>query len=203
MGGSHRTGTGKILIYCLPFLQCLYSKGFCCHPKNLILKHQALQRMNQSQLLSKHFHDVVFGGNWTEVNLRDSIAGVSWEEAGEKIGGHNSILALVYHMNYYVKRVIAVLQGGALVGSDNDAFAHPDIKNEEDWQSLLQSIYDDSVLFTSLIAELGEEQLEKTFVAEKYGSYYRNIQGITEHHHYHLGQIVLLKKLIKEKSIKQ
>jgi len=155
--------------------------------------------MKAAQLLSKHFYDVVFGGNWTEVNLRDSIAGVSWKEAGENIGNHNTILALVYHMNYYVKRVMAVLQGGDLIGTDEDAFAHPLVKNEKDWQAFLQTVYDDSELFTSLVAKLSDEQLEKTFVAEKYGSYYRNIQGITEHHHYHLGQIVLLKKLIREK----
>jgi hypothetical protein len=29
---------------------------------------------------------------------------------------------------------------------------------------------------------------------EKYGNYYRNIHGIIEHIHYHLGQIVLIEK---------
>jgi hypothetical protein len=31
-------------------------------------------------------------------------------------------------------------------------------------------------------------------VEEKYGSVLRNIMGVIEHTHYHLGQIVLLKK---------
>ena len=33
---------------------------------------------------------------------------------------------------------------------------------------------------------------------EKYGNYFRNLTGIIEHLHYHLGQIVLIKKLIAE-----
>jgi len=31
---------------------------------------------------------------------------------------------------------------------------------------------------------------------EKYGNYYRNFHGIIEHCHYHLGQIVLIKKML-------
>ena len=31
---------------------------------------------------------------------------------------------------------------------------------------------------------------------EKYGTYYRNFHGLIEHAHYHLGQIVLIKKLV-------
>jgi len=48
-----------------------------------------------------------------------------------------------------------------------------------------------------LIEQVPDEQYTAFFDQEKYGSYYRNLQGIVEHHHYHLGQIVLLKKWIQ------
>ena len=35
------------------------------------------------------------------------------------------------------------------------------------------------------------------FGNEKYGTYYENIQGVIEHLHYHLGQIVVVKKIIR------
>ena len=41
-----------------------------------------------------------------------------------------------------------------------------------------------------------EEDLNIDFVDEKYGTYSRNINGILEHSYYHLGQIVLIKKLV-------
>ncbi len=44
------------------------------------------------------------------------------------------------------------------------------------------------------IEQLPESKLWETFSDEKYGNYYRNIHGIIEHIHYHLGQIVLIKK---------
>jgi hypothetical protein len=48
-----------------------------------------------------------------------------------------------------------------------------------------------------LIEQLPDEQLETTFLEARYGSLYRNLHGNIEHLHYHLGQIVLLKKWIR------
>lgn len=41
-----------------------------------------------------------------------------------------------------------------------------------------------------------DEKLDSTFAGENYGIYQRNIEGIIEHSYYHLGQIVLTKKII-------
>ena len=49
--------------------------------------------------------------------------------------------------------------------------------------------------------KLDEAKLSEVFADPKYGNFYRNLQGIIEHTHYHLGQISLLKKLVKEKRV--
>lgn len=41
-----------------------------------------------------------------------------------------------------------------------------------------------------------ETKLNAYFVEEKYGSYYRNIDAMIEHSYYHLGQIVLINKIL-------
>jgi hypothetical protein len=38
--------------------------------------------------------------------------------------------------------------------------------------------------------------LEATFSQKKYGTYYRNLMGVIEHSHYHLGQISLIRKML-------
>ena len=45
-----------------------------------------------------------------------------------------------------------------------------------------------------------DEQLWKEFAEKKYGNYYRNLQGIIEHFHYHLGQIAFIKKIVKNEG---
>jgi uncharacterized damage-inducible protein DinB len=151
--------------------------------------------MNHSALLAKHFREVYSGGNWTEVNLMDTVSGVTLQQAMQKTGSLNTIAQLVYHIHYYVRVQLRVLQGQSLDGRDADSFHLPPMVSESDWQAFLQTIRDEANLYAGLIEKLPEEKLDETFIDPKYGNYRRNILGLIEHAHYHLGQIVLLKKL--------
>ena len=61
---------------------------------------------------------------------------------------------------------------------------------------MLKKTWSDAENFAKRIEQLPEHTFEKDFLDKKYGSYYRNLHGIIEHSHYHLGQIVLIKKII-------
>ena len=92
--------------------------------------------MNINQQIAKHFRDAYFGGNWTSVNLKDSLKDVSWQQATTKVYNFNTIATLVYHIHYYVKAVVPVLRGGSLDAHDKFSFDHPPIHNNEQWQHL-------------------------------------------------------------------
>ena len=156
--------------------------------------------MNLPAQIAKHFRDVHFGGNWTSVNLKQTLADVTWEQATKKIDSLNTIAALVYHINYYVSAVTNVLQGEPLNAHDKYSFDLPPIQNQEDWQKLLNKLWTEAENFASLVEQLPASKLGEVFSDEKYGSYYRNIHGIIEHTHYHLGQIVLIKKILLQSS---
>jgi hypothetical protein len=64
----------------------------------------------------------------------------------------------------------------------------------------LKKFWADAENFEILIEQLPESKLGETFFDEKYGTYYRNLHGIIEHTHYHLGQIVLIKKIILQEQ---
>jgi hypothetical protein len=153
--------------------------------------------MNLSQHIAKHFRDVHFGGNWTSVNLKETLKEVGWQQAITKVGNLNTIATLVFHINYYVGVVMKVLQGNPLDGKDELSFDHPAINSQEDWEKMLNEMELDAEVFASVIEQLPESKFGEIFVEEKYGTYYRNLQGIVEHTHYHLGQIVLIKKMIQ------
>mgnify|MGYP003508464913 CR=1 FL=1 len=154
--------------------------------------------MNFSQQIANHFRSAHFGGNWTSVNLKDTLAGITWQQATTQVYTFNTIAVLVFHMNYYVHAIIKVLQGGPLDAHDKYSFELPPIQSEQDWQQLLNKTWADAETFASLVEQLPEEKLGDIFSDEKYGSYYRNLHGVIEHIHYHLGQIVLIKKIILE-----
>jgi len=156
--------------------------------------------MNYTSQIAKHFRDLHFGGNWTAVNMKDTLSDVDWKQATTKIDSFNTLATLVFHTNYYVEILIQVLEGGPLDGNDKLSFDHPPINSEEDWQKLLQNSWAKAEKLATLIEQLPDEKLLGDFVDPKYGSYYRNIIGTIEHSHYHLGQMVILKKLMKKQS---
>lgn len=157
--------------------------------------------MNLSAQIAKHFREVHFGGNWTSVNLKETLNGISWQEAVTTLYGLNSIAVLVFHMNYYVSMLLRVFEGQALDGHDTLSFHLPPITSEEDWKRMIDKIFIDAEKFASLVEEIPEDKWGETFVQEKYGNYYRNIHGIIEHTHYHLGQITLIKKMLLKATV--
>ena len=150
--------------------------------------------------IAQHLRAVYFGGNWTSTNLKDTLAGVTWQQATTQIYDLNTIATLVYHATYYVFEVSKVLEGQPLTAKDKYSFEHPPIASQEDWEQLLAKVWVDVEHFASLIEQLPSDQLWADFVGKKYGNYYRNLHGIIEHLHYHLGQIVLIKKILVQHS---
>lgn len=154
--------------------------------------------MQLTAQIARHLRDVYFGGNWTSVNLKENLTDLTWQQATTQVYSFNTIAALVYHINYYISAVLKVLEGEPLNASDKYSFDLPPIQSQEDWENLLNKTWTDVETFAGLIEQLPEKSLWEDFSEKKYGNYYRNLQGIIEHTHYHLGQIVLIKKILMQ-----
>lgn len=156
--------------------------------------------MELPKQIARHFREVYFGGNWTGSNLTDNLKGVSWQQAITKVYTLNTIATLVFHTGYYVSAVLKVFHGEFLDAHDKFSFDLPPINSEEDWERLKKKTFDEAEELASLIEQLPEAKLYENLADEKYGNYYRNVNGIINHTHYHLGQIALIKKLIAHES---
>ena len=158
----------------------------------------SLSCLHSAQTIALHLRQLHFGGNWTSVNLKDSLADVTWEMATKRVASFHSIATLVFHINYYVGATIQVLQGGPLDAKDKFSFDAPSINSADDWQRLLEKSWADAEELATLIEALPDEVLSEPFVDPKYGTYYRCLQGPVEHGHYHLGQIAMLKTWLRD-----
>lgn len=153
--------------------------------------------MNLTKQLAKQFREVYLSGVWVaNTNLKAQLSDVTWQQAMTKVGELNSIAALAFHINYYVAGLINVFEGGSLDIRDKYSFDCPLIESEKDWEKLLHKMWEDGERFAALVEAMSDEKLSTIFVDKKYGNYYRNIHAIIEHAYYHLGQIVLIKKLL-------
>ena len=157
--------------------------------------------MNSSTQIAKHLREVYFGGNWTSSNLKDILSDTTWEQATTRIYDLNTIATLFNHLTYYVGKVSNVLQGEPLNAKDAHSFEHPTIQSQADWEKILTQAWTDAEVFATLIEQLPEPILWEDFTDKKYGIYYRNLHGIIEHIHYHLGQIVVIKKILLKSKV--
>ena len=154
--------------------------------------------MENSKQLAGRFREVLLNGKWiANTNFRDQLSGLDWKQATTRIGSLNTIAALAYHINYYIAGILNVFEGGALEIRDKFSFDLPPIRSKEDWDNLLRTIWANAEKFAAHVERMPEEKLEAVFVDEKYGNYRRNIEGVIEHSYYHLGQISLIRKMMK------
>jgi hypothetical protein len=152
--------------------------------------------MNITTQIAQHLRAVYFGGNWTTSCFQQHLDDLHWEQATHSIPPCNTIATLLFHASYYLGGIAQFLKTGTLEIKDRYSFDCPPIQSQQDWENLRAKAYADAEELAALIEQLPDSRLHETFVHEKYGSYYRNLCGLIEHLHYHLGQIVLLKKLL-------
>lgn len=157
--------------------------------------------MNNTATLANRLKEVLTEGKWiTGTNYKEQIENLNWKDAIKSIDDLNSIAKLIFHIHYYIQGVNKVLEGGLLDIKDKYSFDAPPIESEKDWMDLKDKFCLDAEKLIQLVEEMPEQKLTENFADEKYGNYHRNIDIMIEHSYYHLGQILLIKKLISKRN---
>ena len=155
--------------------------------------------MNESIKLSNRLNEVILNGTWiANTNYKNQLENLDWEKAITKVDDLNTIALLAQHVHYYINGIKNVLEGGELEIRDKYSFDFISITSKDQWKEFLHQFWRDSEKLIDLIEMFPEAKLHLDFVDQKYGTYQRNIDGLIEHSYYHLGQIVLIEKLINK-----
>ncbi len=152
------------------------------------------------QQLANRFREVILNGTWiANTNYKNQLEGLDYKIATTQIDSLNTIAVLAQHIHYYIKGINNVFNGGNLEIRDIYSFDFKPIESQSQWEEFLVQFWNDAEEFATHIEKMSNEKLNEPFVDEKYGSYIRNIDGMIEHSYYHLGQISLINKLLKNK----
>lgn len=144
--------------------------------------------------IAQHLIDVHRGGNWTDVNISDSIKDVTGEQAAVITPFSPNSIAMIIHHRSYWNRVVAQRARGVnpVINRENGMNA-PEIINEFVWTELKKdNLYSAEELAT--VIENYDDGGLFTPILPAHSSAYKNFSGQVEHVHYHLGQIMMLKK---------
>lgn len=145
--------------------------------------------------IAQHFYEVNYSNNWTDASVKDILHGITYEQAIKKTGSANTIALLLFHMDFYNMVVYDRIVGTTKHFEHEESLKEPNISSEADWQQLQQQYFNNVNKIHKAILEFDESCL---FEQKTNNTPYKNLHGLVEHIHYHLGQISLLKKLTTE-----
>jgi len=152
--------------------------------------------MKLNQTIAQRLRELFLNGEWiTNTNYKKLLIDIDKDSALHKVSDLNTIAELTYHINYYLEGLNNVFKGGALEIRDKYSFDITPIHSEEDWQELVNNLISNAEQFIKHVEAMTEEKLLGPFIEEQYGTYLRNIEGVIEHGFYHLGQMVIIKKM--------
>lgn len=154
--------------------------------------------MTITTLIAQHLIDAHEGNNWTEVNLKDTLADVTVHEAATKTpASPNTIGSLLHHLTYWNRVMVQRINGITVPDTPDNGFGMPPLTYEAQWNELKADNLKSAAELAAAIRSFDEAKLYEPIVPGQ-STAYKNLQGSVEHVHYHLGQIVILKKLIRQ-----
>ncbi len=151
--------------------------------------------MKITHLIAQNILQVYEGNNWTHVCIAETIKNMSVEQAMTVTSGSpNSIASLTHHLKYWNEIVMKRMDGDAPEVSAANGFDIDMLRNEDEWKRLIIATHESFMQISDALTNFPVENLFDITNNGK-STYYKNMQGIAEHAHYHLGQIIIIKKL--------
>lgn len=144
------------------------------------------------KLLADHYN----GNPWIDMTIVGTLKGITAKKAAAKYRKLNSIWQIVNHMILWRRALIARVMDTP-VSAPNDNFIS-EIKDTSpaSWKRIIKDFESSQKEITSFLLKQDDRIFDKISPASGY-SYYELTAAILLHDTYHLGQIVLIKKLLK------
>ena len=155
--------------------------------------------MEITKKIAAALQDVFSGGNWTDVDIESTLKDVDFRTAQKPVPfTENTIAKILYHLKYSNEIVLARAEGmAASYDNEQEGFAAPVLESDADWQQLVKDTLESARKLADKIQDFDAEKLNAPIV-EGFSTAYKNFQGVVEHAHYHLGQIMMIKKYLEK-----
>ena len=148
--------------------------------------------MTEATRIADQLRRALRGPAWHGDSLAEILEGVTPAQADTvAIPGAHSIHGLVLHLTAWAEIALERV----ITGATRDIPAAEDFPAADDWRSDVAKLFGASDRLAAHMENMSEHELE--FVLQpNTQSVYRLLHGVVQHHLYHAGQMVLLKKLV-------
>lgn len=152
--------------------------------------------MKEVQRLKLRMQEMFDGEPWLDVSLVPVLRQVSASLAAKKIrADRNSIWEIVNHLAAWKESVLRRLTVGKETTPDHNFFLPVENKSDAAWEASLHALQQAHEKWMKFLETLDDNELDKIYEGNEQIWHY-HIEGMIQHDAYHLGQIVLLTKLL-------
>lgn len=152
--------------------------------------------MKETDRILKSFEDLFSGDPWLDVNLMDTIDGIPARQASRRIApGRNTIREILHHVVQWRMTVLQRIQGEEVSSPDHNYLLPIEDSSEAGWEETIDQLKRSQEKWTYFLRTWDQKEFDTVYPGNKM-TYYEHVQGILQHDSYHLGQVVLLSKLV-------
>lgn len=152
---------------------------------------------NEAERIADQLKRVFEGEAWHGPSLKEALAGLTVEQAvARPVAGVHTIWELVAHIAGWEGVAARRLNGEAVSEpSEGDFPPTPATATETDWQAMVARVFEAHGRLVAQVAALTETDLRRRIDDKPYPAWMM-AHGVVGHALYHVGQIVLLMRLI-------
>ena len=151
--------------------------------------------MNNIKYIKKLLNDHYNGNPWIDVTIVNALKAIPHDEAVKKFENLNSIWQIVNHMILWRNALLSRLKDKSVKVPSNNFISEVKNKSFRAWKDTIKKFEQSQKKIITFLNKSDETMLEKISPASSY-SYYELAIAILLHDTYHLGQIVIIKKLL-------
>lgn len=153
--------------------------------------------MTNIQHINKLLKDHYNGVPWIDITIMGTLKTITAKQAALKLRRLNSIWQIVNHMISWRNALIARVKDKPALHPDNNFIWEVKNTTAKAWKDTIKEFEKSQKDIMTFLGKQKDTHLEKVSPTSGY-SYYELVMTIIIHDTYHLGQIVLIKKMIDE-----
>ena len=152
--------------------------------------------MPETKRIITLFENLYHGHPWIDITLKETLENITATQAYQRFPNCNSIWEITNHLIEWRKNVLQRVKGQVIKTPDYNYIQEIEDNSDTAWAATLQQLADTQTKWVVFLQGMNEADLALEYAVNKM-TYYEHIQGIIQHDAYHLGQIVILTKVMK------
>ncbi len=156
--------------------------------------------MKESVRIAKLFEDLYDGSPWIDVTILNNLNQLTADQAARRLYENwNTIWEIVNHMISWRETVLKRVQGQIISSPAHNYILPLKHTSEAAWKDTIRRLEDSQSAWLAFLKTFKSGNFELTYPGNGM-THYEHLHGILQHDAYHLGQIVIMAKRVKEEG---